>query len=1339
MDESPSSTESTSGRTTDQRIGSYRILHPLGSGGMSSVFRAVHVETQHEVALKVLTRTLARNSTLLQRFLREARSAEALQHPNIVMIYDRGIDQGRHYLVLEYVSGCDLHEHIQRNGPLSVVEAASVVRSIADGLKYAAGTGLIHRDIKPSNILRTQAGEIKIIDLGLALQNEFEDERVTREGTTVGTVDYMAPEQARDSRATSIRSDLYSLGCTFYYLLTGVAPYPGGDITDKLTRHAKYPPPDVRDLRTDVPAGIASIIQRMMAKRPEDRFASYDDLFAALDSVPVEEMAKASPVASIRLVDTTDDNGPALRIDPWPGQNRRELGSDGSQDVAPGVVSLAELVAEEPPGELRERPRARPASLDSALPRQGRIDAQAIETSSTDHDALPSVLPTKRPSSASAWVISGAFVGVAFVILAIGVFQFMGSPESNGDAGARTDLNVDAAPASPVAASPQPGLAGAPPSTRRPQLGETGSPARPRSGGIQPELRWDEPADPEPSAIEALGSLPDSDGGSEFIPDWARSPIPKRIDGHFVTVRRVTESKDPPTTVSVLHRALDGFIGGTVELADEGPFAIDDLRVAGSARLIRARTGYRSIVRVEGSSLEAVRRQPAVFVLDRKNLTLDAIDLIVNVRDLSPNQTALFSCNGTSLTLRNCSITILNNPGRGKFTVFRAESGGSQPTRIRLEQTLVRGWFTDGFALAGGPAELVLRQSAVLGGSGPLVRITDAGDGSDRRCVFVQSLLAGPGPIIARTRPDPGRPSRILAIRAYGCVLGRLHGVGIASVISSSDSAEGAGKQIDWSGDHNLFAGWKGFFACGDDHMVTVADLAAVRSTWNATDRESQEILSPWPYPPDLADATPASLAPFLPNREVILRQVAQPRAGLFEKTIAEYRAPAIPEPVGWALERAAQTGTVSIDPSLLGNRHTTKLGAGGALPRNMPDSAVPPAGADNLELTFNTETLPWQGDLGAFLKDHLTEAVTHARVRVVGSGPHHFTPVRLARGLWLEIRVEPYSVAEPPSWSPEPQATGDALIELRGGALVLSNVVLRHEPSSRLHHLIHVEDGCLVLSHCRLTSPASSGEFAGDLIEFRSVTTQPRPTDPSRPFFSHSVDRPVCRLVDSLLITGGTALRAELGRGLIALSQCAVAAGRAAIELIPSKVARHRFEADLSLDHCTMTSERSIIAIGPWPGRAPGPDRPWLITSRNCAFLAMYDRPTRETVLLRADADALACGTVFWQATDDSADVDYFIATGEGLPPPHRLRDVQHQWVQFWGYTHMKRVDGPRGPGSVPSVRFREKLRPGRVEPVELVLDPEYHPGRSQLTAGADLRRQGIALPPLRNGRARN
>ena len=197
-EEAPSTTEKP-----EPRVGSYRLMQQLGAGGMSSVFRALHAETGHEVAVKILPRSLAKNPTLLQRFLREAKSAEALEHPNIVSIYDRGVDQGRHYLVLEYVSGGDLHDRVKAHGPLPLPEAIRVIRTVAEGLRYAATQGMVHRDIKPANLLLSPTGLVKIIDLGLALQAESEDERVTRDGTTVGTVDYMSPEQARDSRAAS--------------------------------------------------------------------------------------------------------------------------------------------------------------------------------------------------------------------------------------------------------------------------------------------------------------------------------------------------------------------------------------------------------------------------------------------------------------------------------------------------------------------------------------------------------------------------------------------------------------------------------------------------------------------------------------------------------------------------------------------------------------------------------------------------------------------------------------------------------------------------------------------------------------------------------------------------------------------------------------------------------------------------------------------------------------------------------------------------------------------------------------------------------------------------------
>jgi eukaryotic-like serine/threonine-protein kinase len=1335
MDESTAVNEPTQGTLSDQRIGSYRVVEPLGSGGMSSVFRAVHDETGHEVALKVLTRSLARNSTLLQRFMREARSAETLEHQNIVTIYDRGIDRGRHYLVLEYVAGGDFHEHVQRQGPLRANDAISIVRSVASGLRYAASRGLIHRDIKPSNILRTPSGQVKIIDLGLALQNEFEDERVTREGTTVGTVDYMAPEQARDSRATSIQSDIYSLGCTTYYLLTGVAAYPGGDITDKLTRHARSPVPDVRDLRPDIAVALSAIIQKMMAKKPDDRFGSYDELIAALDAATTEGAGEAQEIALIPLADARLDDPPPLLLNSWPDRESGEYAvKEAKADSRPlPVVSLAELALEQS-DEIRERPATRAIAALAPIPRMGRDNVDVVDDEPSEFDELqPAIAPVPAPNSGSVWIVAGAFIGISLIVLTLGLLQFMESTTHTTDAEPAADINLATDRSDPVA--PVQRLAVVANSTLPSRHDGGGSLKDQKTGVRDATPKWVEPVDVEPSR-DARAAEADALFRSKVLPEWARSAVPDRINGPFVIVRRVVESSEP-LTVPTLYMALDQKIGGTVEIADEGPFFNDDFRVAGDSRLIRARPGYRPIVRVERSSSQAVRNQRAVFVLDRQNLILDGIDLVVDVRDVYPEQTALFSCAGSTLTLRNCSITVLNH-NNTSFSIVRVEPGGSLPTRIRLDQTFVRGGFTAGVDLTAGPAELSFDKTVMVGGPGPVVRVKYPPAAAETRFYFVDSILAGPGPAIELSGKEQRGPTRPLSIRAFGSVFGRLHGAGVASVISSSSASEGAAKRIDWKGDRNLFAGWKGIFACGNEPIVTVPGVAEVRSTWNGTDQDSHEILSPWPYPLDLAAVAREELAPFVPGREKILSQVAQPRPGLFRKAIGEYPAPLVPQLAGWAFEQPAPTQRSLQAPT---TRSVTLRDS-----KVQSDAATTPKGAgdngpitDSSELTFDTSAPPWGGDLGAFLRDRLAPAVRHVRLRVIGSGQHRFTPVQLARNLRLEIRVEALAAAEPPSWSPAPSATGTALIELHGGALLISNLILHRDESSHIEHLIDVEDGDLVLSRCQFTAAGASADFAGDLIAFRSPSTRPYPVDASTRVFSPPVDRPVCLLHESLLITAGTALRAELGRGLIALTGCAIAAGDAGVALVPARVSRSRFDADLMMDHCTLTAERSIVRLGPWSG-SPGPDRPWLITSRNCAFLAMYDRKTRETVLLRADADALARGVVSWQASDDALDVDYFTAVGDALPSPNRPRDLHLQWIHFWGYRHMNgRITGPRGAGSPPSVRFFDKLRPGRIEPAELLLNRDYHPDRDTLNVGADLGWLSITPRVNRYGRPRN
>ena len=841
---------------------------------MSTVYRGVHIQTGHEVALKVLIRTLARNSTLLQRFLREARSAESLEHPNIVAIYDRGIDAGRHYLVLEYVPGGDFHDYVQKNGPLPLSEAIRVVRSVASGLKYAATRGLIHRDIKPSNILRSPSGEAKIIDLGLALQSHVEDERVTREGTTVGTVDYMAPEQARDSRATSILSDMYSLGCTFYYFLAGIPPFPGGDITDKLTRHARSPSPDIRDLRPDIPPGVAAILLRLLAKNPEDRYGNYDDLISALDAAAIAPGDQTPGIPLVPLDAEEDED--------WvpPPEASREVAPASSlplndlDDALIPMESLADLAGLTP--ETSPPPmRAGAAEIAQPLPR-GQRSAGTPDSEDVESQAVTLQAPIAR--STSTWILSTTVIGVAFVILVIGIHQFMGGSPISGvtdddfddfeDVGISNSNQERTGRSASEIGSKQGTI------DRRKLDALSGRP-----GGISQPPPWIEPEDKDPVPGDNREEALEHVNHRGLVPEWARAIASDPPSNPVVVVRRVAE---PGGTLikPTLHVALDEVRGGIAELADQGPLPIEDVNISGESRLIRARPGYRPILYVERSSANSLRHPSSILSLERKNVTFEGIDFIVNVLDLTSRQTAFFTCAGSNLTFVDCTVTILN-PRSKPFSFLRVEPSSVRPSRIRLERTMVRGAFGPAVEMLSSQGDLVLDRAVILCGTGPVIRMNSPDTANEHRICLVDSVVAGPGPIVQQAKSANGAKNRPLLFRSYGSAFGRLQVPGIASVIASTDAEKSAAQQVDWAGEQNLFAGWKGFFARGNEPTILVDDLAGVRSTWSATEKDSIQILQGWPGHSDLATISPKDIDPFLPSdRRRILAPTAPPGTG---------------------------------------------------------------------------------------------------------------------------------------------------------------------------------------------------------------------------------------------------------------------------------------------------------------------------------------------------------------------------------------------------------------------------------------------------------------------------
>ncbi|MCS6849770.1 MAG: serine/threonine protein kinase [Gemmataceae bacterium] len=269
-------------------LGQYLLVERLGNGGMGVVYKAQHMKLKCWVALKILAPGLSLDSRSLARFHREMAAVAALNHPHIVRATDANEVGGQHFLVMEYVDGVDLAKIVRLLGPLCVPDACEVIRQAALALQHAHEAGVVHRDVKPSNLMLTSTGLVKLLDLGLArlTVNAHESEGPnTDTGQVLGTADFMAPEQALDPRSADARSDLYSLGCTLYYLLTGTAPFnaPAFDtVMKKLLAHAAAPVPLIGHRRPDVPTPIETILDRLLAKRPACRFNAARELADAL-------------------------------------------------------------------------------------------------------------------------------------------------------------------------------------------------------------------------------------------------------------------------------------------------------------------------------------------------------------------------------------------------------------------------------------------------------------------------------------------------------------------------------------------------------------------------------------------------------------------------------------------------------------------------------------------------------------------------------------------------------------------------------------------------------------------------------------------------------------------------------------------------------------------------------------------------------------------------------------------------------------------------------------------------------------------------------------------------
>lgn len=366
-------------------LGNYVILDKLGEGGMGLVLKAEHRRMRRVVALKVMNSEALQTRGAIQRFEREVQAVARLEHPNIVTAYDADLAGDTHFLVMQYVDGEDLSAIVKRSGPLPLDRAVDCVLQAARGLEFAHQSGVIHRDIKPHNLLLGKDGVVKILDMGLARVEEplgsGRESTLTSTGAVLGTIDYMSPEQAEDTKLADARSDIYSLGCTLFYLLTGKAPYSGDTTMKRLLAHREAAIPSLAE-KLDVGnqgarvRKLDSVFQKMIAKRPSNRHASMSEVIADLEHCQIATAATALPV-SLPSEDSKF-NDFLTRI------------SDPNYDAAFAA------------------PQATALMMDTSSPKKvGFADAPTVqfrsEASDTDHSSLTSSKPAVKQCQRSRW------------------------------------------------------------------------------------------------------------------------------------------------------------------------------------------------------------------------------------------------------------------------------------------------------------------------------------------------------------------------------------------------------------------------------------------------------------------------------------------------------------------------------------------------------------------------------------------------------------------------------------------------------------------------------------------------------------------------------------------------------------------------------------------------------------------------------------------------------------------------------------------------------------------------------------------------------------------------
>jgi serine/threonine-protein kinase len=669
----------------------FELLEYVGGGGMGRVFRALDTRLGRTVAVKALSRQQASDMDTLMRFRNEARSAARLNHPGIAQVFYVGEEDGLPFIAFEFVEGVNIRDLVAQKGALPLAEALSYALQVAEALSHASARNVVHRDIKPSNVLITSQGRAKLIDMGLARMQKLGSSigDLTATGVTLGTFDYIAPEQARDPRNADTRSDVYSLGCTLFYMLTGRPPFPEGTVLQKLLQHQEIDPPEIRQFRPDLPEEVSRLLRRMMAKEPHRRYQDATKLIEALLS-----LAEQVGLRSL---------GPGQMAWTEPEEPRRALLLRHLPWIAP-IAALLVIVALlhvfwAPPTEQiepswpswanAERPRAEKPRVEEARP--AGISSSDAKTPLPEPKPEPEAsVPAPKPALADAGSQQAPGPGEAQ-----SAGPGPGPPVTSPH-------NVDVTSLAEVAGSSP--------------LGEWA--ARRNGTGLRPEWFAGAVSVPEQDASgllpaapsgRAWGALDGAAGAATEVADAGPVVKPAPQSSEALIVDPSADGASVFPTLSAACAAARS--GDVIELRFNGRLEEEPLEVAGLDLTIRAAEGVEPVVAFRPSEIDPIGYPRSMLALIDSRLTLARVHLEFEIaRELPSDRWSLFEMGeAEQVKLENCRLTIRNASGqRGAYhqdvAFFRLKAGPGRglliddepseatgPVTVELVDSVVRG------------------------------------------------------------------------------------------------------------------------------------------------------------------------------------------------------------------------------------------------------------------------------------------------------------------------------------------------------------------------------------------------------------------------------------------------------------------------------------------------------------------------------------------------------------------------------------------------------------------------------------------------------------------------